>query len=334
MGIFQKFLLIVFLLSSIYAVAQNGNDTNYYVTTGKYLSAGVAVSERSYQLSIEPDFPDVDYKPGISYLAEARTAAGIALDYRKIALNIMFRAGKTDPIRKGKTNYGNIALNIGANRFLTEISFRNYQGFYDENSSEYIPGFNSTTPYYQSPDLQAVLLRIKTMYFTNWKKFAYKAAYSLGYRQRKTAVTGIFSAGLFRESFKADSSFIPLPLRNYYPGMEQTDAIISSGLFLGAGGSATIVFLKYFFLNLTFLPGAEFQKRTYGSTNTADHHTDYISFSGTLRSALGFNSERFVISLNSGNDFHSLRGKHLEIEPSFISGQLMAAYRFDVSRKK
>ncbi|MBL0097366.1 MAG: hypothetical protein IPP46_13465 [Bacteroidetes bacterium] len=46
---------------------------------------------------------------------------------------------------------------------------------------------------------------------------------------------------------------------------------------------------------------------------------------------MGYNAERFFLLVTGTNDRHWIKGKGVNIQPSFISGTFILGYRFNVA---
>lgn len=334
-ALFSKLCLTATLLLVVVAAhAQSNFDSTYYVSNKKRLSLGLLTSVRNYKVTIQQKFNnDPKGISNVAWQADARTATGFSIDYGKIALNIAFRTGKTEPEKKGITDYRNIALSFGGNRILSEASYRDYSGFYDNNTTNYTQPFNDTTPYYQDPNMRAQLVKLKLMYFPGNKKFSYKAAYSSGYRQLKSALSTIVAGSIHYERLQTTTSLIPEPIRGFYaPGADSICKLNTYALSGGFGITGTLVVLKRFFLNVTVLPYLELQKRDYGWTdNIKNKEAVELALSGDLRGSIGYSTDRFFILIYTLNDIRNMNAKGLQIQSTFTSGTLNIGYRFDVS---
>lgn len=325
-------LFCIFLCSpSFTLLAQKIWDTTYYASCKNRLSLGLIVSDRSYRIGIESD----NRNNAVNYAADARSAVGFVADYDKIALAVLFKAKYRDEARKGRSSYNNFMIGIGANRFLLEGSYRYFKGFYDENSGAYLPAFTDTTPFYQAPGLGATLLKLRFYYFMNYKRFSFKSAYSCGYRQTRSASSFILSFQFINERLRGDSAMIPFYLREQYGANARLNGLYFRGLGGGVGVTGTWVMgKKGWFLNGILVPNFQLQQRTY-FYDSRNEQRDGVYFGAVLdgRVSLGFNSDRFFMSLMAGNDLHLLRGQGVRFEPSFTFASFMIGYRIGIPEK-
>lgn len=325
-------MLSFFLCNSFsFVFAQKTWDTTYYASCKNRLSLGLIVSDRSYRIDIE----SIERTNTVNYAADARSAIGFVADYDKIALAVLFKANYRDEARKGRSSYNNFMIGIGANRFLLEGSYRYFKGFYDENSGAYLPAFTDTTPFYQARGLGATLLKMRFYYFTNYKRFSFKSAYSCGYRQTRSATSFILSFQMINERLRSDSVMIPYYLRELYGENAQLNGLYFRGFGGGVGVTGTWVMgKKGWFLNGILVPNFQLQQRTY-FYDSRNEQREGVYFGAVLdgRLSLGFNSDRFFMSLMAGNDLHLLKGQGIRFEPSFTFASFMIGYRIGIPEK-
>jgi len=323
-------MLLVGVLFNLYtgAFAQQNWDTTYYVSCKNRLSFGLMVSERSYNIDISAD---TGTATTINYDTEARNAIGFIADFDKLSLKILFKTKEKLNERKGNTRNSNFFIGFGSNKFLIEGSYRFFKGFYDETSGNYIPQFNDSTPYYKSSGMSANLIKAKVYFFNNHKRFAYKSVYSCGFRQLCSSYSGVLSANFMNERIIADSSMIPTLLQNEYGNASDIRGIAHTGFGAGAGLTGTLVFFKRFFANLLFVPSLHAQQRNYKYLKKEGSSGYYATLLLHTRLSIGFNNERFFILVTGTNDRHWIRGKGVNIQPSFISGTFIIGYRFNVT---
>lgn len=328
-----KLLLLLLLIAKAFIVdAQSDFDTTYYESCKKNLSIGLLFAQRSYELRVTQKITaDTNALSPINYIAEARNTSGFIIDYDKFSLQVGFRTGKTDVAKKGITDYKNIQLNVGGNKILFEGSYRQYEGFYDSRSSYYLSNFNDSTPYYHNNNLNALRIKVRALYFTNYEKFAYKSVYSCGYRQKKSAYTWVLAGSSYYESFSSSSGIIPDSIRNFYGGQQTLNEISNLGIAGGIGLSGTLVVFKRFFVNATAIPSIAMQFRNYKYIDIQNSKATYIALNADLRLSIGYNAEKFFLFICSGTDIHVYEGKGLSITPRFTTTMFTFGYRFGVN---
>jgi len=329
----KKLTLFLLLLSAV-TQAQKW-DSTYYTKCSDRFTAGIFYSFRQSDfIMTQKLFTDTASKSSVNYFAQSATVFGFDFTYDKLSLSFGIKSTpQPNADKTGQTKHFNLGLNIGGNRWLLENYVRTFTGFYDKNTSRYDTTFKTDGVYYQQPRLVTGLLKVKFLYFTNHKKFAYKSGYSCSYRQFKTAASWILGGSFTINGLQGDSTIVPYNIRQLYDttGQKQFRGMVSSGVAFYAGGSANIVIKKALFLNLTFLVGPDFQSRTYYYTNSAyDQKKGFVSYSGSAGISFGFNFKKGYIALSSASDFHMYDKFDINLSTKFVSGSLIIGYRFPV----
>ncbi len=271
----------------------------------------------------------------IAYKAEANNITGIELNYDK--LNIAFGFKSTPPAnqkQKGNTKYTNLALNFGGDRWRLENSYRNYTGFYNNNTPFYDTTFKHDGIYTQLPSLRSQAFKTKFLFFTNANKFSFKSGYSCDQRQLKSAFSFILTANIYYNRLNSDSSFIPAPVRSYYDTHQNINGLNVAAFSIYGGGSFNLVLWKAFFLNLTLIIGPEEQWRTYHSLNAAPATLFYTSLSGDFRSSIGLNFKKFFVMVTSSSDFSYYNSNVMEYFSKYGAVNFSIGYRFHVKETK
>jgi hypothetical protein len=324
--------LLFCLFSSVAVIAQTkvNWDTLKYQKFKSNLIVGVFQSYRNFNNSFQ-QYVTKD-SLGVSknnYSAESKLITGIEFVYDKFSLALGL---KSDPqkasIGKGSTRTLNADLNVGGNIWFLQNSLRYFKGFYDKNTGAYDTTIRETGVYYQRPDIENTLFRSKFLYFTNHKKFAFRAGYAANYRQLKSAATWVMSANLNYFRLRSDSSFFALSSRPYFGDYGAMNRINVFGISANGGAAVTLVILKGFFINSMFIVGPEQQWRTYAYQNEASR-ISYISISGDFRFSIGFNLKRFYVFGFNTSDFAIYNSSAVGLVSTSVSGGFTFGWRFN-----
>jgi hypothetical protein len=263
------------------------------------------------------------------YQAEANNITGIMINYDKVILQVGLRSTPRPPNpKKGKTETFVAQLNIGGNMWFLENSFKYFKGFYDENTSAHSPGLRNAGDYYRQPGMVNSLLSNRFMYFTNHKRFAYRAAYAGNFRQLKSAATWVLSAGTKIFGLTSDSSFFARPAWEFYGGDAPLEGLRATSLAANIGPSATIVILRSLFANALVIVGPEIQWRSY-DYGTHTSRLTYLALSGSLRIAFGINYRRCFFTITSVNDFTTYHSSSLQVLNKSLTGMMSFGWRFN-----
>ncbi len=328
----KKTACLLFLLIVAKATAQNGArhwDTLKYEKFRTTFMLGVFQSYRNFnndfQQYVTHDTLNLS-KP--AYFAESQLLSGVEVIYDKFSLAVGLRSvPPKQNTGKGNTRTFNANLNFGGNIWFVQNMLRSFKGFYDNNTRLYDTTFRQTGQYYQRPDISNFLYRTKFLYFTNHKKYAFRAGNAGNYRQLRSAATWVLSGNINYYNLQSDSSFFPLPGRTYYSDYASLHGLRVVGLSLNAGGAATLVILKGLFLSGMFILGPEQQWRRY-RYQYGSARLSYVSLSGELRISLGINLKRCYLVFSNTNDFVAYNSSFVGLTNKSISGGVTFGWRF------
>ena len=325
----KSIALLVLMLVFHTCQAQSKWDTSYYKSAKNKLNLGLVISERSYQLDVTGQDKNSGAL-GFKYKANAPAAIGFMIDTKKLTLQVLFRLKPRNDPKRGISEFGNLALSLGGRKTVFEGGYRFFKGFYDETSGNYLPGYTDSTPFYRQPSLTANYIKLKGYYFLNHKKFAYKATYSAGYRQLKSASSAVITGNFLSERLVSDEAYIPAFLDSQYVSGKNIRGVSHYGVGMGAGYSGTLVFSKRFFANLTLVPSLHLQRRLYYKTDTSPDKGTYLTLLLDSRFSIGYSGEKMFFIFSATNDLHWISGNSLKILPAYSSATLTMGYRLSL----
>ncbi len=328
-------LIFILIIISNFCLAQKVKkekvrkikDTVYFVEYNSSIIAGYEGETKRMDLITEQYYvTDKDLfknnalksKSQMLYRAEGDWSHGVALAFDKIGLS--FGIGQntqsaSDKIKKGSTSFLSFGLSIGGNKWILEAKYRRHKGFYDaytpNNDSAYYA--RSGGVYYQQPSLTSDLYKLKFLYFTNHKKFAYKNCYSNSYRQTKTAASWVITANAYYNTLTSDSTIIASPLKNYYENYSNLKGLNVFGCSVYAGVSVNLVIFKHLMWNGTLLIGPEYQNINYNFNGAPSIYISKAGYSIDWRSAIGFNYGKFFTFITGTYDITSIRNSSINV---------------------
>ena len=333
----MKKIIIFFVFFSLSIVVSAQQDTNYYKEYNDKLIISLYNSfARQNDISFSQKITkDTSAKSTFHYYADADVISGIEFDYDIFSLAFAYKAvPPQNAFRKGKTYYSDIGLNLSGKKWKLETSYKNYKGFYDINSSNYIPSFSDSTPYYQNHNMRTQNLKAKFIYIKNNKRFSYNAAYDCYAQQIKSAFSWIFVGNLYYNSMSADTSFIPFPIRKYYSDYSSFNGLNVIGLSAGAGFSANLVVFHKFFGNITMAIEPESQWRKYSYSSCAEPYKNYITAAADSRISFGYNGKKFFFFASFIADYSNYNSGAMTIANKLFSGATTIGYRFRITKPK
>lgn len=324
-------ILFVCLGTALFAQKKTNWDTTRYQKFRSNLMIGIFQSyrnfENSFTQSIEKDPLGIS---NTDYLAESRLTTGIEVNYDKLSFGFAIKSTpQKSSSGKGNTKTLNGNFNFGGNKWSFENSVRYFKGFYDNNTPNYDSSFKTTGNYYYQPTLTNTYFRSKFLYFTNHKRYAFRSNYVCNYRQLKSGATWIFSANISYNYLRNDSSFFPAAARPYYGDYANMNGLKVFATSLNAGGAASLVLWRAFFVHVMFIAGPEQQWRTYSYTDAPSRNLSYFSLSGDVRGSIGLNFKRCYFMSFTRNDFAIYNSSFVKLTNKSIGGGFILGWRFN-----
>lgn len=342
-----RILAITFLLLiSLGSKAQDstafrwGYDTNYVRRYNDRLALSIFQSQKSFEFNFTQKLSNdsLGISP-INYIARSNKVSGITLDYDKISLSLGFKTpvSESEIARKGSTTYTDYSISFTSSKYRIEGAFKNYQGFYDANTSRHDSTFNDTSAYFKRPDMRSFLIRGKFFYFFNKKRrFSYSAAYVNTYRQLKSAGSMFAYGDVFYNKIEDPLSFIPPQLHNAYQEYAFLNNIKAYGLTLGGGYTLNLVLLKTLYVNGTLGLAAQFYQQETASSDGFIHHSVFKAgiTGANLRAAIGYNAKNFFTSITFVTELSTYNFSKVSVQSTLFSGVFSLGYRFPFKERK
>ncbi len=325
----RKLILLLFLIVPIGALAVSRDtlrikqDTTYIKSYSDKLILKLDLDNDIIQFKLTGNDFKYDIRPNLS---SNRT---LSLTYQWLYIGFSYLpdfivANKWNE-RKGETNAFGIGAGITSPRFLFDIQYKEANGFYLHNTSDYVPGWNpDVDPYIQFPELGIWMIRGSALYKTN-PNYSVRAIQYQTEAQRKTA-----------------SSLLPGIAYNYYVIDNKSQSASSSQksnnliLLAQLDYYATLVLHKKWYATLGVGTGVGFYY-TWLLTRQASGNIESTNSNGMVRgflnAGLGYNGTRFF----SGAEllyYQSFTKQQNNIEMVFTrtAYQIFIGYRFNAPR--
>ena len=299
------FLLITFPLASQSFIKPAKIDSNYIIDYGHKLTARLYLLRESISFSINPQ----QFAPEIRYRPNTHTRIGIAGFYKWFGVGLAVEAplfARSREDKRGRSYMLDLRINVYGESMVGEINYQKYKSFYISNPSSVMDSWKSGMDFPVRSDMSIHSFSAMFYYILNHKKHSLKAAYLQNMRQKKSSGSFIFGPAFIYLNVSADSGLVP---SNYMIKKNLNDELnIERGSFytagIYAGYSYTLIFLKYFYINASLLPGIYFMHNNYHSPN--EH---YINSKWSLlwigRSAIGYNSDKWYCGIGGVTGFQS-----------------------------
>lgn len=327
----MKYFFAFFFITCQLAAQEKINwDTTRYQKFRSNLIIGIFQSY--HNLNNEFNSLDTSDKTGRShnhYKAESKLFTGIAVTYDKFSLGLSLKSEPQDNnFGKGASNTFIATFNAGGNVWFIENSYRYFKGFYDSNSPAYDPEYKNTGAYRLQPNMINILGRSKFMYFTNHRRYSFRANTSCNYRQRRSAATWVLSANANYNLIHNDSSFFAVESRPYYGKEASMNGFRSLGISVNAGAAFTLVIWRALFLSVMVMGGPEQQFREYSYPDQTVR-LSYLRLSGDFRIASGLNFKRCYLTSFTSTEAIQYNSSFMKLTHRTISHGLIFGWRLN-----
>ncbi|MCK4406103.1 MAG: DUF4421 family protein [Bacteroidales bacterium] len=337
------YIILLILILCDFKVSASEKDTlkssklnpEYIADYKDLLTARFYLLSESICFTINPtNFgKEINYRPNIDI------KNGIAGFYKWFGLGLAvknpFSSNKNDI--KGKSKVIDLRINAYGNAIAAELSFQDYRHFYIENADDIFQSWNTGDKYPQRPDMHIFSTSAILYYIFNYKKHSIRASYIQNERQKKSSGSIMLMPSFIYLKLSADSSIIPQTIIDKY-NIDPNEQIIKGVFFtygLSAGYSYTVVFLKYFYINFSFIPGMFLQTYKY-DTEEGVNKSEEVSLLWLSRGALGYNSDKFYVGIGGVFGFNASPVQIGEANFNYNMNQIRfwIGTRFDVFKKK
>ncbi len=339
------FILLFFVLISLNPCLADGNEKDdkkdkkinpeYIADYKNLLTSRFYLLNESIGFQVKPKGAE----NGIFFKPNIHTKVGLAGFYKWFGLGLAVRSPfyKRDEDMKGKSKIIDLRINAYGKAIATEISIQDYKGFYIDNPDEVIDDWLLGSEYPKRPDMRISSVSALFYYIFNYKKHSIRAAYIQNERQLKSSGSLMLMPAVLLLKLSADSCIVPGSYIKKY-NIDPSEQI-KSGNFqvfgISLGYSYTLIFLKYFYINTSFLPG--FYLQTYNYENiTSSEKREKFTLLWLGRFAFGYNSDKFYAGIGGVFGFNSTPIPILQTNFHYDMNQirLWIGTRLDVFKKK
>jgi len=186
-------------------------DTNYIKLYNKNCVIRGSLDYKVISLSMTPlDFGSMLSK-SIIYIPNVSTSMGISASYKFITLSYSFKIPYSSRMvdKYGSSTYRDIKFTFTKQKFIASGIFRQYKGFYTENTTSLFTSIFEKNPRPQRPDIQYTYLGMEGFWIFNNRKFSSDAFFTQKDIQYKSAFSLLAMGDLGISQLKGDSSLIP-----------------------------------------------------------------------------------------------------------------------------
>ena len=263
-------ICLLFLTLSIAGYSQV--DSTYIGSYQRDFSIQTYVYQKFTVLTHEVDGVETNYRPN------SPVGIGLGINYKNFSLI----GGRTFSFlrdrEKGKTELLDFQYHYYGRKFIADVFFQNYKGFYVmEGEKERVVRLH--------PDIKLAQYGLSGQYVFNNKKYSYRAAFHKREKQIKSAGSFHLGAGAYYNYLSGDESLV----------VNQHNQISNYQVGISGGYAHTFVIKRDFFIALDVSVGVNLVADKFSNLlKSADVYPSFFP-----RVALGYNSETWAISVNA-----------------------------------
>lgn len=268
-------------------------------------------------------------------LYDIRTNSGTTLklsaDYKSISIWYNFTPKdlglNTEEVEKGKTGGFNFGFGIIRRNWFNQFNFRYIQGFYLENTKDFLPTWKPGDVYLQKPKLGYAALEGTTGYKFN-PKYSLRSVNSQTERQLKSTGSIVASTNYRFYQLKDENS----PLYDSILRSDNYEIGFNLGYFYN------IVFLKNLYISIGASPGFGIIHSKVDQKNSASGIQQSSFNSGVFRlsghTGIGYNRERFYAGIYADFSAGSFLKDNIPVINTDFRNlyQAFIGYRLEVSK--
>ncbi len=271
--------------------------------------------------------------------------AGVGFAYKWVGLNVGFRIPNfnLDESIYGKTKILDFASYFYLRKYTFDVFAQFYDGYYRSNNGLFNREIASGTNLIR-PDLKTRNFGINGQYIFNNKKFSYRAAFIQGEWQRKSSGSFILGAGLNYYGVNGDSSIIDRRYTTVTKSPLSFDQSTNVSLGVNIGYAYTLVLGEHWFVTAAVSAGPgigytalDNQEDLTRNISKAEYQGVAFQLNGTVRVALGYNSERWFTGVYftdfANRQYAVFDQQTLRQQATSGLGRLVFAYRIPPQKR-
>ena len=271
-------------------------DTSYIKSYRDVFTLRLLTSNKksSFDVSDETNGNTIEYEPNSSL------NLGFGFTYKWFGLNLAFNFPfiNNDDDIFGKTKRFDLQTSIFSRKYVVDLFFQYYKGYYVANPTIIDPGWLPGDPYPIRSDIRSTSLGGTFNYIFKHNKFSYRAAFNFNERQKKSAGSFLAGGGVLIYNLLSDSGLVPKQLFPDSVEAINIDGVKINSLY-GLGGYAHTFVIRnwYFTLSLGLGPGLSSTK-TKLTNNDFKKVRSRFSVITEFRGSVGYNSDVFYAGLS------------------------------------
>ncbi|NDV60677.1 DUF4421 domain-containing protein [Bacteroides sp. 519] len=221
------------------------------------------------------DEKEIDYHPNNP------VGIGLGVQYKNYSLSggMTFDAFRNK--KKGKTQSLDFQYHYYGRKFIADIFFQRYKGFYVEEQAE--DGKKETIILH--PDISLIQYGVNGQYVFNHKKFSYRAAFNQQEKQLKSTGSFQLGGGFYYNRISGDGTLV----------INDHNQVSGYQLSISGGYVHTFVIKKNYFVSLAFSAGV-----SLGTERLEDFFKSIDVIPNMYpRISLGYNGDSWSVAINA-----------------------------------
>lgn len=304
-------------------------DSNFIVKYPNVFTVGLFLSSPVMQLTIRPVNDNLD-KYRSEFRGNFADLIGFSLSYKKLSLSLGFKSPFDNPNQdeKGKTVSTGIAIQFRKTRYNLAAEYRQYTGYYDNNSPNYVPITDSVLV---RPDVRYKNIGVNGIYNFSWRKYSYNAPLTYNDRQLKSRIGLLAKGGInYTTISSSDSTLLSSVQTREFTSFDDVRAINALLFKLGPGVGITIVLFKRFYVAANGFAMGNFINYTYQVEGSDDRDwSTSVNFYTETNIGFGYNSKRLFAGFSLNGDINLMRIRDAAVRTYFATTLVTVGYRFD-----
>jgi Domain of unknown function (DUF4421) len=233
-------------------------DTSFYQSLKHQTVVSLPLIYKSQDIRLEEagansPLRNLIYKPNDNYLIGLMFSNRFATFVLNTGITIK-QAGYS---QKGKTKkHLDFNFNFYGKRLITDTYYKNYQGFYIKNSSDFIGNsIVNNSRYLLKPNLRLYAFGLSSSYIFNYKRFSYRGSFTFTEIQKKSCGTGILGLFYTYLDLTDSSGLAPSPFETYFNEITKSKRITFQTAGINIGYAHTFVIKKRLSLTGSIING-------------------------------------------------------------------------------
>jgi hypothetical protein len=224
----------------------------------------------------------------------------------------------------GESSATDLQANVLSKKFLADVYYQKYSGFYIDDKSVTIP---PNAPYPQRPDITLRNSGLGGAYVLNNRKFSLRSAFNYIDRQLHSNGSVLIGGSLNTYSLSADSAVISTrPDGDLGKGTGFRE-ITSTTFAISAGYSYTFIYRNYF-INGTVATGPGRHWINY-EANEIKNYNAMTNLITTFRVGVGYNSERIFGGIGYSAQSRGINFDDIRLVTTTSLIRMVVGYRFN-----